>query len=355
MNQNYIDGRWADARSERRYPVADLQNADRVLGEFPVSDERDAVAAIASGRRGFEEWKRTAYRDRVDMVASLTRSLEASADTLRATLVQATGKTRAEAQAEFESTLWFLRELPGVGSDFEGAMPPFPKLAVRFRGPLGLCVLQPGSLYPLFDLACFAAASFMWGNTSVVLPGPSAAAVADALADMVDKGPHVPGTFHLLDGATPKLTQLLRDHPDVAQFVSGQDGSFEVGKDFKPSEAAQSGALVVDDADLTRATGAVVRGASLANGQHPMSLHRIVVHRRVVSEFQSRLSEAVRALRVGDPSDPTVEIGPLLTPGRAKEMQKRVQKAVKEGAQILCGGSSPGGELKRGSFFEPTV
>ncbi|NNF06933.1 MAG: aldehyde dehydrogenase family protein, partial [Candidatus Eisenbacteria bacterium] len=54
-------------------------------------------------------------------------------------------------------------------------------------------------------------------------------------------------------------------------------------------------------------------------------------------------------------SDPTVEIGPLLTQGRVKEMQKRVQKAVKEGAQILCGGSSPGGELKRGSFFEPTV
>ncbi|MDE3131398.1 MAG: aldehyde dehydrogenase family protein, partial [Acidobacteriota bacterium] len=107
--------------------------------------------------------------------------------------------------------------------------------------------------------------------------------------------------------------------------------------------------VVLDDADLDAAAAAASFGAFMHQGQICMSTERIVVDRRVADEFAQKLTARASALKVGDPRDPSTQIGPLINAGALERVTELVQDAVAQGAQLLTGGEADG------LVYQPTV
>jgi vanillin dehydrogenase len=100
---------------------------------------------------------------------------------------------------------------------------------------------------------------------------------------------------------------------------------------------------VLDDADLEYAVNAVAFAAYMNSGQICMSADRVLVHRSVADEFSARLAEKAKGLAGGDPSDPSVVIGPLINADAARRVAGLVDEAAAGGAQVLAGGGTPDG------------
>jgi benzaldehyde dehydrogenase (NAD) len=107
--------------------------------------------------------------------------------------------------------------------------------------------------------------------------------------------------------------------------------------------------VVLEDADLDAAAAAASFGAFMHQGQICMSTERIVVDRRVAAEFADKLAARASALKVGDPRDPSTQIGPLINTGALDRVSELVQDAVEKGAELLTGGEADG------LVYQPTV
>ena len=110
--------------------------------------------------------------------------------------------------------------------------------------------------------------------------------------------------------------------------------------------------IVMPSADLDNAAKTAVTARMINNGQSCIAAKRFIIHERIYSDFMNRFVAGVKALRVGDPIDPKVQVGPLATARIRNDLEKQVKATVKAGARILTGGK----RIKRvGYFYEPTV
>jgi glyceraldehyde-3-phosphate dehydrogenase (NADP+) len=111
-----------------------------------------------------------------------------------------------------------------------------------------------------------------------------------------------------------------------------------------------AGVVVDETADLDHAVKRVASGGFAYSGQSCISVQRVYVHRQVFDQFARRLVERVQALKVGDPLDPSVDLGPMIDAGEAERVEAWVREAVADGATVLTGGTRIG----RASYA-PTV
>jgi acyl-CoA reductase-like NAD-dependent aldehyde dehydrogenase len=157
----------------------------------------------------------------------------------------------------------------------------------------------------------------------------------------------------------------LVGHPDVP--VISFTGSTVVGREVAKSSASafkhtclemggKNVILVMDDAKLDLAVDGAVWGGFGTTGQRCTAASRVVVHKKVYSEFTEKLVTRARALKVGNGLDPTVQMGPLINEKQLITVDQYVAIGKDEGAKLLCGGHRlTGGEYDCGSFYAPTV
>src|SRR5262249_25520372 len=107
--------------------------------------------------------------------------------------------------------------------------------------------------------------------------------------------------------------------------------------------------LVLDDADLDLAVTLAAEGCYRNSGQRCTAVKRLLVHERIVPEFTERLVAKTREYVCGDPADPATVVGTLINEEAAKLLERRMHRAVLEGARVLCGGR------RRGALLQPTV
>jgi acyl-CoA reductase-like NAD-dependent aldehyde dehydrogenase len=157
----------------------------------------------------------------------------------------------------------------------------------------------------------------------------------------------------------------LVEHPDVAKVSF--TGSTAVGRDVVTGSAGNlkqvhlelggKGAnIVFPDADLPAAVGGTAFGIFHNQGQACIAASRLIVHHDVADEFLTRLITLARSIRVGDPKEPTTEMGPLTSPGHRDRVLAYIKVAVDDGGAVLTGGRPPTApELSRGCYVEPTI
>jgi len=107
--------------------------------------------------------------------------------------------------------------------------------------------------------------------------------------------------------------------------------------------------IVLDDANLDAAVTAAVNGSYLNAGQVCIAVKRIILHEKIADQFAEQLVSLTKKLKIGDPMDSKTDIGPLISEKSAMMVEKTVDDAIKNGAQLLCGGK------RKGAFYEPTV
>jgi betaine-aldehyde dehydrogenase len=182
------------------------------------------------------------------------------------------------------------------------------------------------------------------------------------LAELVEEAGFPPGVLNVVP-AGRQVGEYLVTHPGVEKVsftgstAAGRRIASLCGERLKRCSlelGGKSAAIILDDADLETAVGAL-RFASFMNGGQACVAHsRILVSRRRHDEVVDALTDMVRSLRVGDPFDPETEIGPLAASRQRDRVEGYIRSGREEGAKAVIGGGRPQG-LERGWYVEPTL
>jgi succinate-semialdehyde dehydrogenase/glutarate-semialdehyde dehydrogenase len=246
-----------------------------------------------------------------------------------------------------------------------GELPPSVSAGRRVlstRVPLGVVgVVSPWN-WPYTMGAELLAPALAAGNSVVWVPAPTTTACCALLTEII-AGTGVPaGVFNFVPGPGPVVGDALVGHPGVGGV--GFIGSVATGSSVAARAAGKTQLLelggngpmvVLEDADLGLATDAALEAAYLCAGQSCTAGERFLVHTAVRAEFTERVVAATKdRVRLGDPFDPAVTMGPLNNEATAAKFVRHVAQAAAHGARVCCGGSLAAG-FPTGLFAEPTV
>jgi aldehyde dehydrogenase (NAD+) len=207
--------------------------------------------------------------------------------------------------------------------------------------------------------------ALLCGNTAVLKPATDAPLSACNLVQVAQEAGIPRGVLNLVTGGGDKVGGALLGHPAVA--LISFTGSSETGRKVAVACAEQfkrvslemggkNAMIVMDDAHLDLAVDGAVWGAFATAGQRCTATSRIIVHKKIAAEFTTRLVERAASLKVGDPIDETVDVGPLVNEAQLRRVMEYVRIGLGEAAELVVGGVPLAtSKFGRGWFFPPTI
>ncbi|NIM59593.1 MAG: aldehyde dehydrogenase family protein [Candidatus Aminicenantes bacterium] len=227
--------------------------------------------------------------------------------------------------------------------------------------PLGVTlVISPWNfpfLIPFYDIIAALGA----GNTVVFRPSTTTPLIGLMIGDILLEAGLPPGVLNIVNCKAAIAEELILSQDiETVMFT----GSVPTGKRIMELASqnlhnivlelgGKDPMIVLKDADLDRASRGAVWGAFMNTGQSCASVERAYVAREIADEFIEKVLSHTKKLKVGNPLEPGIDLGPMATLGQLKVVEEQVKDAVRKGAQLLCGGEKTKG--LPGYFFQPTV
>lgn len=358
----YIDGRWSAPSSSADMSVVDCRT-EEVMGTVPRGGAPDVEAAVTAARRAFPVWSTTPVADRVAALTAIADGLAARTDTLAELMSREVGTPIAiSRRVQVGLAVDVFRSIAELLADFPLESRIGTSILVRQAAGV-VAAITPWN-YPLYQLAAKLAPSLAAGCTTVLKPASAAPLAAFVLAELIDELGLPPGTVNLVSGPGSEIGELLAAHPGV-DMVS-ITGSTEAGVRVAQAAAAtvkrvtlelggKSPFILLDDADLDVALPVAVRSCFVNNGQTCSALTRLIVPRDRMADVAGGLGELVGRMQVGDPLDPTTELGPMVSAAQRAGVRKYIEQGSAEGAELVVGGADAPDGLNRGFYVRPTV
>ncbi|KXX58916.1 aldehyde dehydrogenase family protein [Rhodococcus sp. LB1] len=359
-----IDGKLVPALSGEAAQSRDPYTG-AVVGAYPDGAAEDVDLAVKAAVSAFESsgWA-TDVALRVRCLRSLADLIEARVTEFALLESSDNGKPIREVSGSIAKSPQWYRYAASVAETFPftsplGADPSVVSLTVR--EPYGVVGVQVPWNSPSVLLAQIASMCLAAGNTVVIKPSEMAPCSLLALAELFADAGFPNGVVNVVSGDGASVGAALCDHPDVARlaFTGGpQAGRIVAGKGAErlvPSTlelGGKSANLVFPDADLERAVEAIAAGILSSSGQSCVAGSRAVVHIDVFDEVRERVEAAVGGARVGDPRDPTTDVGPLISAAQCEYVAGLVESARVAGGRVV---EAAGVRELGGNFYPPTV
>ncbi|HVC22781.1 MAG TPA: L-glutamate gamma-semialdehyde dehydrogenase [Candidatus Dormibacteraeota bacterium] len=342
---------------------------EQVIGRHAAGRKEDVERAVAAGWEAFPVWSRTPVEERVNLLLRAAQVVRQRRGELAALMVYEVGKAWAEADGEVAEVVdlmeWYARQALELGQ--RDRMAPWPGELTEFRYlALGVgAVISPWN-FPLALATGMMTAAVVAGNCVILKPAETSSTTAAWLVEIFFELGLPPGVINLLTGRGSVIGEALVDHPKI-RFVAFT-GSREVGvriheraSKVHPGqlwlkrvqlEMGGKNAVVVDEtADLDWAAEAITASAFGFQGQKCSAGSRAVLVDGVYDEVVGRVLEQAKHLRMGDPIDPEVTVGPVIDGAAEEKILDYLQIGRGEGELLLGGGHGPGD----GHFIEPTI
>jgi len=214
--------------------------------------------------------------------------------------------------------------------------------------------------FPFWQVFRFAAPALMAGNVGLLKHASNVPQCALAIEEIFRRAGFAEGCFQTLLIDTEKVRQVIEDRRVAAVTLTGSTNAGShvasaAGKVIKKSVLELGGSdpfIVMPSADLDTAVRTAVRARTINNGQSCIAAKRFIVAEPIADEFERRYVAGFKALKVGDPMDPTTDIGPLANENQVETIAEQVERSVAAGARVLTGGR----RIDRpGYWYEPTV
>jgi acyl-CoA reductase-like NAD-dependent aldehyde dehydrogenase len=328
---------------------------EKVVRTIELASEQDADAAIARAVKAFETWRNVAPADRGRLLRRFAEAVDADLENLAALEVENAGHTIGNARWEAGNVRDVLTYYAAAPERLFGKQIPVAGgINVTFQEPLGVVgVIVPWN-FPMPIAGWGFAPALAAGNTVVLKPAELTPLTALRLGELALEAGIPPGVFEVVAGKGTVVGQRFVTHPAVRKIVF--TGSTTVGKQIMAGCADQvkrvtlelggkSANVVFADADLEKAAAQAPYGVFDNAGQDCCARSRILVERTAYDRFMELLEPAVKNFRVGDPSDPATEMGPLISAGQRAQVASYVENPAFQGA-------APSGP---GFWFPPTV
>jgi betaine-aldehyde dehydrogenase len=362
--QNFIDGKWVDAREGSRFDVVDPAT-EEVIATAPDSTAADTEAAIDAARRAFDEgpWPRTGERERERVLLRAADIVRREADRLAEMEVRDCGKPLAEAKEDVAEAAFILEYYGGWVTKIMGEIPPVgpDAMSLVVKEPVGVAGLITPWNYPILMAVQKVAPALAAGCTAVLKPAEQTPMTALELPAILEEAGLPPGAFNVITGFGPTAGAPLVESPKVDKI--GFTGSVEVGRTVLRSGAdtlkrvtlelgGKSPNIVFADAGFEQAIEGTCNGIFWNQGEICSAGSRVFVERAIYDDALEAMTERANAVRLGSGLDPETTMGPLVS----KEQQERVLSYIEagrsEGAKLAAGG---GNGADRGYFVRPTI
>ncbi|TBL79070.1 aldehyde dehydrogenase family protein [Paenibacillus thalictri] len=346
-----IDGTWIE--TEEQIKVYNKFNGEEI-GQVSVASREQIRQAVASSQRAMKE-QPLSSEERYRILSRTSELIMKNQDELALTIATEAGKPVNEAKIEvgraartFQISAEEAKRIAGEMVPLSSA-DPVAKLAFTLRKPIGVvCAISPFN-FPINLVAHKVAPAVAAGNAFVLKPATTTPLIAIRLLKLMQEAGLPEGYGHLVIGSGSTVGEWLLEEQGFSFYSF--TGSPRVGKHLKEAiglrpcalELGSNSATVVHhDADIEYAAERCGRTAFNNAGQVCISVQRIMVHEDVKVRFLTKLVEVTKSLRVGDPSDPATEVGPMISTADAERTMDWIQEAVDHGAKLLCGGTRDG-------------
>jgi alpha-ketoglutaric semialdehyde dehydrogenase len=341
---------------------------DDVVGEYPVHGAADVDAAVGRAADAQRAWAARPVPARADIVAAAGAVVARDKEALTALVSREAGKVLVEAGGDVQEAADMAAFVAGQGRASWGDMVPSElgdKLCWTTRQPVGVVGMITPWNFPVAIPSWKIFPALLAGNGIVIKPSEHAPACCEAfVAACVEAG--VPADLIQVVHGFAEPAAALAVHPGVGALSftgsvpTGRKvaaAAMETGPRLLSLELGGKNAMVVrSDADLDLAVDGAVFGAFGTSGQRCTSTSRLIVHPDVAGELVERIVKRAGDLRLGDPQDPAVDVGPVITGSSAERIAGMVAAAVDEGATVASGGEATTvSGCDGGAFFAPTV
>lgn len=349
----YIEGEWVEASSKDHFEDINPFTGE-VYAKIPAGKRVDATRAIESAQAAFPKWANTAPTVKREIFLKAADIMERRQDELVKVMMEEVGGTIGISMFQMHFVPGLYRMAAGAAYDVKGEVLPADhanSFFMAIRQPVGVV----GCFGPFNVPYILSSRSFVlpiaYGNTAVLKPSEEAPLSGGLLlAEIFDEAGLPPGVLNVVTGTREDSVEIgdeIIAHSAVRRISF--TGSTEVGRIIAEKSGhhlkravlelgGKDPLIVLGDADVDYAVQAAAWGAFLHQGQICMSTERIIVERGIADEFIDKLKNLAEKLKMGNPTDPTVAIGPLINQRAVDKVDSHVQEAVAGGAELVTGG-----------------
>jgi 1-pyrroline dehydrogenase len=359
----FIGGEWVAGSGSEGQPIINPATGE-TIAEVPKGTEADVDRAVKAARKAYTEWFETVPKERSEMLLKLAEAVSADGEELANLESANVGKPRALFLSdELPPCVDHLRFFAGAARLLEG------KAAGEYmRGYTSMIRREPigvvGSIapwnYPLMMAIWKVAPALAAGNCVILKPSEWTPLTALRLAELAaDLFP--PGVFNVITGDGEPVGAGLVRHPGV-DMVS-LTGDVATGKEVAKAASAtlkrvhlelggKAPVVVFDDADLEAVNTWVKIAGFFNSGQDCTAATRVIAGPKIYDNLLSSLTKSVQAVKVGNPLEEGIEMGPMVAREQLERVEGFVDRARERGAKVLVGGAPIPG---RGYFYQPSL
>lgn len=360
-----------DRTSDHLMDVVAPAHRETVLARFPKGRHQDVDDAVEAAKAYYPEWSHRPWQERVEIVKNAANEIRKNKFRLAALMIHECGKSRTEAIGEIEEGADLLDLYANVYAEHDaytqtmGQEDPREQNVSVLR-PYGVWAIMAPFNFPHALAAGPIGAALVTGNTVVFKPASATALSGYVLARTLLDGGIPAGALQFVTGSGEQVGDYLVHHKDVDGVVF--TGSLETGMSLhnsfsttypKPIITEMGGknpTIVTANADLSKAVEGVVRSAFGFSGQKCSACSRAYVVADVYDEFMDRLVTRTAELKVGDPTDKAVFVGPVIDEKAVARFEEAVKKVRQAGGTVRYGGTRlTDGGLDGGTFVAPTI
>ncbi|HEX3516372.1 MAG TPA: 5-carboxymethyl-2-hydroxymuconate semialdehyde dehydrogenase [Trebonia sp.] len=363
--EHFIDGRHVPGADGATFDIADPVS-NQVYAQAAAGGPVDIDRAVAAAREAFESgpWPGLAARARARVLNKIADGIEARGERIAAMETFDTGLPITQAKGQAARAAENFRYFADVVvAQHEAAFSQPGQIGYVLRKPAGVAGLITPWNTPFMLESWKLAPALASGCTVVLKPAEWTPLSASLLPEIMTEAGVPDGVFNIVHGIGEDAGAALVAHPDVP--LISFTGETTTGRIIMKSAAdhlkglsmelgGKSPCVIFADADLDAAIDSALFGVFSLNGERCTAGSRILVERAVHDGVVARLADRAGRVRVGDPSNPTTEVGALVHPEHYARVLDYVAIGVKEGARLVAGGSRPV-DLPAGNYLAPTV
>lgn len=363
----FINGKWTKASGDKFTEIKSPATGN-VLAQVSNGSKKDVEQAVNAANAAFSAWSRKTAEERADVLYAFKALLERDADRLARIISSEMGKPLKEAKVEVGFAAGLLRFAAENTRRLEGDIVPGSRPGEKIlleKIPHGVIGGISAWNFPLALFTRKVAPALAAGNTIVIKPHELAPLAALEATQLAEEAGIPAGVLNVVTGDGKDVGTPLVEHPGVKLIT--MTGSTATGKKIMAAAAntlkevrlelgGKAPFIVMEDADLEKAAEAAVLARFTNAGQVCTSNERTYVHSAIYDKFSVLVRKKIDSLKVGNPLDPSTDMGPKVSLLELEKVHAMVEKAISQGAKLETGGQRlKGGVYDQGFFYAPTL
>jgi aldehyde dehydrogenase (NAD+) len=368
LNQLYINGEWHNASNKKTFPVID-PTTEAEVAQVAEGTAGDAEDAIAAAHQAFETgpWTQISGHERGEILWRVGDLLHQHGEELAFLQAIEMGRLLTDSlTVDIPHIANVFHYFAGWASKLEGSVKQTVKgmHAYTLREPLGVVAAITPFNFPLVLSVHKLAPALAAGNTIVHKPSSSTPLSALKVAQIMTEAGMPAGVFNVVPGPGSTVGHTLSTHPTVEKVaITGSTASgIRVIQDSAPTLkhltmelGGKSANIVFADANLDAAAATAYWGMFYNKGEICYAGSRMLVERSIYDEMVERVAHLAKQTKVGDPFEPTSQMGPIANQSEYENVLRYMQVGQQDGARLVAGGHAADIGTGKGYFVEPTV